>query len=225
MITKTCWLFALLLVLAAPSSFAAVVAVDIADFQFAPQIVTVKLGDTIQWVNKGPSIHTTTSDTGIWNSGNMIRGQSFSRVFGAEASFNFHCALHPAMRGTIVVSGAEQPQPIQPSVGLNGSLLAVSLNAGASLGQNADWWLVAMTPWGHWYYYTYPNTWVDIGSDLTRVAPAHQGPLANISGLSLFDTAGIPSGTYVFYFGVDTNMNGALDNSQLHYSSFSLTAP
>lgn len=82
-----------------------------------------------------------------------------------------------------------------------------------------------MAPSMHWYFYTYPNTWVDIGTDLSRVAPAYQGPLIDLSSLALFDTTGIPSGTYVFYFGVDTNMNEVLDLGQLYYSSFSLNAP
>lgn len=111
------------------------------------------------------------------------------------------------------------------SVGLNGSLLTISLTAGANQGKGADWWVVAFTPWGHWYYYVYPGKWVDIGTELGGARPAYQGPLTDISGLALFDTKGVSSGSYTFYFGVDTSMNGVLDNDQLYYSSFKLNAP
>jgi hypothetical protein len=111
------------------------------------------------------------------------------------------------------------------SVGLSGSSLTIGLTAGANLGQKSDWWVVAIAPWGHWYYYIYPSTWVDIGTDLGSVQPAYQGPLVDISNMPLFDTSGLPSGNYTFYFGVDTNMNGILDYGKLYYSSFKLSAP
>ena len=110
-------------------------------------------------------------------------------------------------------------------VSLNGSSLTISLTAGANQGQAADWWFVALTPSGHWYSYVYPGQWVDIGTDLGGVHPAYQGPLVDIAGVALFDTKGIPSGSYTFYFGVDTNRNGVLDYDQLYYSSFKLNAP
>ena len=65
---KNC-LLALLLVLAAARSFAATVAIDIKDFQFTPPAVTVNLGDTVSWANKGVFTHTTTSNNTIFNSG------------------------------------------------------------------------------------------------------------------------------------------------------------
>lgn len=110
-------------------------------------------------------------------------------------------------------------------ISLNGSVLTIQLTAAGYKGQNADWWLVAYTPWGHWYSYVYPNTWADIGTDLSQVMPAYQGPLIDISSLALFDTTGISSGTYIVYFGVDTNMNGKLDYNLLYYSSFPLIKP
>ncbi len=111
------------------------------------------------------------------------------------------------------------------SLSLNGSSLAISLIASSYLGNNADWWLVAMTPWGHWYSYVYPNQWKDLGTDLNKATPAYQGPLIDLSNLVLFNTTGIPSGNYVIYFGVDTNMNGVLDYDLVHYSRFSMNAP
>ncbi len=110
-----------------------------------------------------------------------------------------------------------------PGLSLNGSSLTIQLNAGDNIDKNADWWFVAYTPWGHWFSYVYPNRWIDIGTDLSQVSPAYQGPLADVSSLTLFDTTGIPDGNYVFYFGVDTNMNGVLDYSQLYYFSLPLT--
>jgi len=105
---KTSCLLALALLLAAARSFAATAAIDIKDFQFSPATVTVNLGDTVKWTNRGSSTHTSTSDTGAWNSGNLSPGQSFSRVFSAEGTFKFHCAIHTSMTGSVVVRSPEQ---------------------------------------------------------------------------------------------------------------------
>jgi hypothetical protein len=112
-----------------------------------------------------------------------------------------------------------------PGLYLNDSSLTISLVPNDELSQNADWWLVAYTPWGEWYYYVYPNKWVNVGTDLGQAAPAYQGPLANIPSLPLFNITGLPGGNYSFYFGVDMNKNGVLDYGQLYYSSFPLNIP
>lgn len=110
-------------------------------------------------------------------------------------------------------------------IGLNNSLLTISLTSGINAGDNADWWFVAFTPWGHWYSYIYPNRWIDIGTNLSRISPAYQGQLVDVSNMVLFNIKGIPRGAYVFYFGVDTNMNGILDYNELYYSSLPFAAP
>ena len=112
-----------------------------------------------------------------------------------------------------------------PSISLNGSSVTVQLNSGSKIGKSADWWFLAYTPWGHWYAYIYPNQWVDIGTNINGAKPAYQGSLADISGLALFNTTGLASGSYDLYFGVDTNMNGVLDTNQLYYSHFPLIMP
>ncbi len=111
------------------------------------------------------------------------------------------------------------------SVSLNDTWLTIRLSEVANLGKDADWWLVGLTPWGHWYSYVYPNYWVDVGTDLSHCSPAYQGPIMDISEVDLFDTAGMPSGYYVIYYGVDTNMNGILDYDKLSYATIALMVP
>lgn len=227
MIAKTSWLLAFSLVFATVRSFASTVSINIIDLQFAPQTVTVNQGDTVQWANTETFIHTTTSDTGVWDSGDMASGQSFSRVFDTAGTFTFHCIFHPFMTGSVIVN-SPSPPPTQTQTGFSvvGSLLTINLTAGVNLGKNADWWLVALAPSKHWFsFIASTNTWVNIGTDLSLVTPAYQGPLFDIPSYALFDITDIHSGPYVLYFGVDTNMNGVLDIDQLTYSSFSLNAP
>ncbi len=42
--------------------------ITIRDFSFSPSTLTVKPGTTVEWLNDGPSSHTTTSDAALWDS-------------------------------------------------------------------------------------------------------------------------------------------------------------
>lgn len=81
-------------------------AVTISDFQFTPASVQVAQGTTVNWTNNGPTNHTTTSDTGVWDSGSLAAGKSFSFTFNTPGTFAYHCAIHPSMKGTITVTPA-----------------------------------------------------------------------------------------------------------------------
>jgi plastocyanin len=84
--------------------------VDIIDFEFVPQEQTINVGDTIMWTNSGSFDHTTTSDTAVWDSGNMSPGDDFSFTFNTPGVYTYHCEIHPTMTGTItVLSGTSCP--------------------------------------------------------------------------------------------------------------------
>src|SRR4051794_23986778 len=47
------------------------VPVSIAGFAFNPSDLTINVGDTVTWTNNDGVIHTTTSDSLVWNSGSL----------------------------------------------------------------------------------------------------------------------------------------------------------
>lgn len=80
--------------------------VGIRDFEFVPAEVTVARGTRVVWVNceGAPALgHTSTSDTGEWDSPLLVRGDTYERVFGDEGVLDYHCTPHPFMRGTVTV--------------------------------------------------------------------------------------------------------------------------
>ncbi|MCW5848930.1 MAG: cupredoxin family copper-binding protein [Anaerolineae bacterium] len=79
------------------------VQINIQNFAFVPQTVTVCQGATVRWTNLDTVPHTSTSDTNVWDSGTLNTGQSFSFTFNTTGSFPYHCAIHPNMLGTIHV--------------------------------------------------------------------------------------------------------------------------
>lgn len=93
----------------------------------------------------------------------------------------------------------------------------VQLNAGDQAGETADWWIVAETPMG-WYYYEYPDMWYFSEDGMESLMPAYQGALFTMTEpLEVLRVTGLPSGDYVFYFGVDTLVNGQLDMGAISY--------
>lgn len=78
--------------------------VKIVDLAFRPKTITIAKGTRLKWTNRGAVSHTTTSTKGLWNSGVLAPGDSFSRVFKRAGTFKYHCTIHSTMRGKIVVS-------------------------------------------------------------------------------------------------------------------------
>jgi plastocyanin len=79
------------------------------NFAFFPAQTTVKAGTKVTWANCDLSTtepHTSSSDTGVWDSGNLSAGppaQIYSFTFSQPGSFAYHCAVHPSMQATVVV--------------------------------------------------------------------------------------------------------------------------
>ncbi len=100
------------------TSVSADVAVTILNFQFTPPKMTVPVGTTVRWTNQDGPTHTVTSDTaGIFDSGDLATGKSFSFTFNTPGTFAYHCAIHPTMMGTIVVTAAAPSATAAPPSG------------------------------------------------------------------------------------------------------------
>ncbi len=84
----------------------AMVPVTIQNFAFSPKTVTVAPGTTVMWTNKDSAAHTVTSDSGsTLASGDLSQGKSYAHTFTKAGTYAYHCAIHPYMKATVVVSG------------------------------------------------------------------------------------------------------------------------
>jgi len=104
-----CGLLALPLV-----AFAATSAVNIQNSAFAPATTPIKVGDTVTWTNRDAFSHTSTSDTGAWDTGVITAGASRSFTFTSAGTFAYHCSIHSFMKGTVTVQAVSTPQPTAP---------------------------------------------------------------------------------------------------------------
>jgi plastocyanin len=72
---------------------------------FSPASVTLVIGvnNTVTWTNNDYSIHTVTSNTGLFDSGLLNHGNSWTYTFTAPGTYGYHCSIHPFMTGTVRV--------------------------------------------------------------------------------------------------------------------------
>lgn len=80
--------------------------VSIQNMMFTPSQITITKGQSVTWTNNDSITHTVVDDlsgTGGPSSGDIAPGQSYTFTFDKTGSFQYHCSIHPSMRGTIVV--------------------------------------------------------------------------------------------------------------------------
>ncbi|MBI5475939.1 MAG: cupredoxin domain-containing protein [Ignavibacteriales bacterium] len=75
----------------------------IKSFAFTPALDTISVGTTITWTNQDGAAHTSTSNSGAWDTGSIAPGASKTTVFNTAGTFLYHCTFHTSMTGTIVV--------------------------------------------------------------------------------------------------------------------------
>jgi plastocyanin len=71
---------------------------------YAPNPVTMRVGQTIAWRNADAITHTATQDSSGFNTGSIAGGAtSAATMMSTAGTFPYHCAIHPGMVGTITV--------------------------------------------------------------------------------------------------------------------------
>jgi plastocyanin len=83
-------------------AFADTVTVTIEKLKFSPAEISVKVGDTLEWVNKDPFAHTATVKGG-WEV-TIPPKKTASRVIQAGDTVDYFCRFHPNMKGKITVT-------------------------------------------------------------------------------------------------------------------------
>src|SRR5215212_3223044 len=80
------------------------VTVNIHDDAFDPAQLDIAPGTTGTWVNNDDEAHTVTADDGLFDSGRLAPGDSYSVWFDGSGTVAYHCEPHPHMTGSIEVS-------------------------------------------------------------------------------------------------------------------------
>ena len=77
--------------------------VTVEQAMFGPATLTIRAGTTVTWVNHDGDLHTVTSTQGLFASPGLDQGDTFAYRFTTPGTYPYFCALHPHMKGTILV--------------------------------------------------------------------------------------------------------------------------
>ena len=81
------------------------IAID--NFQFSPTPLTVKAGTKITWINNDDVPHLIASSKNAFKASSVLdTDQRFSTTFTTPGTYDYFCALHPKMQGSVVVTRA-----------------------------------------------------------------------------------------------------------------------
>jgi plastocyanin len=79
-------------------------AVDIKNFAFNPDTITVAKGTQVTWTNSDNAPHTATA-SGTFDTGTLRNGASKAITLDKPGTYNYICTIHPSMKGTVTVTG------------------------------------------------------------------------------------------------------------------------
>src|SRR5690606_18091675 len=66
------------------------------DLDYSVKTLTIKVGDSVVWINKDSMSHTVTSDTGSeLNSELLSNGDTYTHTFTNAGRYDYHCKPHP----------------------------------------------------------------------------------------------------------------------------------
>ena len=77
--------------------------VEIRNFRFDPPTLVVPAGTTVTWINHDEEVHSLVAADGDFSSPGIDGDQQFSHRFEKAGTYEYHCGLHPQMKGTVVV--------------------------------------------------------------------------------------------------------------------------
>lgn len=78
--------------------------IEIKDFAYHPTTITVTAGTKVTILNEDDVEHTVTSNAeGLFETGALHHGQSSSFTLNKPGTYEYHCAFHAFMHGTIKV--------------------------------------------------------------------------------------------------------------------------
>lgn len=90
--------------------------VSVVDYSYNPATINVEQGTTVRWTNNGQDPHTITSvPAGQFDSGHLNSGQAWQFTFNTPGTYEYKCAYHGNMTGSVTVLAPGSTPIPQPS--------------------------------------------------------------------------------------------------------------
>jgi plastocyanin len=78
--------------------------ISIGSTSFVPSKIQVPIGSKVLWTNNDSTLHTVTEAAqALFNSDIIYSDQTWDYTFESIGTFDYHCTIHPFMKGTVIV--------------------------------------------------------------------------------------------------------------------------
>jgi plastocyanin len=77
--------------------------VEIVEFTYQPDPVTIQAGGKVTWINRDSAPHTATAEDDSFDTGTIEQGKLESESFKEPGTYPYICTIHPTMKGTVEV--------------------------------------------------------------------------------------------------------------------------
>ena len=159
----------------AVASLSALKTVNIRSTGFVPKNVTIAGGDTVRWKNVDTVRHQVVANNGAFASGQLPRNGIYAKRLDTPGTYAYHDALHPALKGTVKVTGPPPSVSIGASVPI--ATYGDDIHVGGAISTQAIGDTVSLyaQPWGQMSFVkvadvitTTNGSWDFATSELTR---------------------------------------------------------
>lgn len=84
------------------------ITVTLHDYSFDPPVINITQGTRVNWINKEGVEHTVVSDPdgSLFQSGELHKDEIYSYTFENAGEYDYHCSIHPTMKGKVIVEGS-----------------------------------------------------------------------------------------------------------------------
>lgn len=77
--------------------------VEIKELKYIPEVVQVRPGDIITWINRDIVPHTASAKDNSWDTGLIKSGETRSQIVTAGMSVVYFCRFHPGMTAQLKI--------------------------------------------------------------------------------------------------------------------------
>ena len=77
--------------------------IEIVEFEFVPEEITVPAGTTVTFTNEDAAAHTATADDSSFDTEELGKGDSAEETFDEPGTYTYYCRFHVFMKGSVAV--------------------------------------------------------------------------------------------------------------------------
>jgi plastocyanin len=81
--------------------------IEIHKMAFQTTSQSIKIGDTVTWINKDIVPHTATANDNSWNSGLLRTGESFTLTINNQTRLDYYCLYHRQMKAKLSLAASQ----------------------------------------------------------------------------------------------------------------------